>query len=137
MISTEAKLAIHELLAKASYGYDARDLALLESCFTEDAVVSLRIADGDLVGPFEGRSNVMELYSSSMASQEDVRKHVVSNVIISGEGDRLSVTSILTLFATQDSQTKLLTVGFYQDEVVGAGSDWRICKRHVDLDSAY
>jgi len=137
VISTDDKLAIHELLATASYGYDTRNLPLLESCLTEDAVMSLRVAQGDVVGPFEGRSNIMGLYSDSMASQSDVRKHVISNIVIAGEGERLSVTSILTLFATETGQTRLLSVGFYHDEVRRCEGSWRICKRHVDLDSAY
>ncbi len=139
MISSEDKFQIQTLLAQASYGYDARDLDLLESCLTEDAQMSLCIAGGDLVGPFEGRDNIMQLYSSSMDAQSDVRKHVVSNIIIDDaeSTDTLNVTSILTLFATQDGETRLLTVGFYRDQVTQSADGWRISKRHVDLDSAY
>ncbi len=139
MISSEDKFAIQTLLAQASYGYDTRDLMLLESCLTEDAQMSLCVAGGDLVGPFEGRENIMQLYSSSMDSQSDVRKHVISNIIIdeTASADTANVTSILTLFATQDGSTQLLTVGFYRDQVTRSAAGWRICKRHVDLDSAY
>ena len=81
----------------------------------------------------------MQLYSSSMDSQSDVRKHVISNIIIdeTASADTANVTSILTLFATQDGSTQLLTVGFYRDQVTRSAAGWRICKRHVDLDSAY
>lgn len=139
MISLDDRFEIQTLLAQASYGYDTRDLALLESCLTEDAQMSLCIAGGDLVGPFEGRENIMQLYRSSMESQSDIRKHVVSNTVIddTDAGDTLNVTSILTLFATENSETRLLTVGFYRDQVSRHEGRWRISKRHVDLDSAY
>jgi len=142
MISADDKFAITELLARASYGYDERDLGLLESCLCEDAIMSLRIAGGDLMGPFEGRDNIMQLYRDSMASQTDVRRHVVSNHLFTpsdpavAEGS-VDVVSNLTLFASEGGQTRLLTVGLYRDVVRREDSGWRIAHRHVDLDSAY
>ena len=137
MLPADDKAAISELLAKASYGYDQRDLTLLEACLTEDAVMSLCIANGDLVGPFEGRDNIMQLYRDSMASQNDVRRHVVSNSFFAGEGDTVEVVSNLTLFATEDGQTRLLTAGLYRDTVRRTAGAWQIARRHVDLDSGY
>ncbi len=137
MLPADDKAAISELLAKASYGYDQRDLTLLEACLTEDAVMSLCIANGDLVGPFEGRDNIMQLYRDSMASQNDVRRHVVSNSFFTGEGDTVEVVSNLTLFATEDGQTRLLTAGLYRDTVRRTAGGWQIARRHVDLDSGY
>ena len=52
-------------------------------------------------------------------------------------GDTLAVTSYLTLFATENSETKLLTTGVYRDQVAQFGSEWKIIRRHIDLDSAY
>jgi ketosteroid isomerase-like protein len=137
MLSADDKIAITELLARASYAYDQRDLELLESGLCEDAVMSLCIAGGDLVGPFEGRDNVMQLYRDAMASQNDVRRHVVSNYFFSTSEDVVEVTSNLTLFATEDGKTKLLSTGLYRDTVRQVDNQWRIATRHVDLDSAY
>ena len=137
MLSADDKIAINELLARASYAYDQRDLELLESGFCEDAVVSLCIAGGDLVGPFEGRENVMQLYRDAMASQNDVRRHVVSNSFFSALDGVVEVTSNLTLFATEDGKTQLLSTGLYRDTIRQVDNQWRIATRHVDLDSAY
>ena len=137
MLSVDDKVAIGELLARASYGYDQRDLDVLQDCLTEDAVMSLCIAGGDLVGPFEGRDNIMQLYRDSMASQNDVRRHVVSNSFFSGDGNAAEVVSNLTLFATEDGQTRLLTAGLYRDSLRRGPDGWQISRRHVDLDSAY
>ena len=39
MLSADDKFAISELLSRASYGYDERNLELLESCLHEDAIM--------------------------------------------------------------------------------------------------
>ncbi|MEH7274029.1 nuclear transport factor 2 family protein, partial [Neobacillus vireti] len=65
------KLAIHELLNKAAYGYDSRTVDMLADCFAEEAVMSMRIADGDLIGPFEGQNEIMKLMTGAMEGQTD------------------------------------------------------------------
>ncbi len=99
--------------------------------------MSMQIAGGDLVGPFEGRDNIMELYRGAKSTQTDVRRHVISNIFFDTSGDTLSVTSYLTLFATENAETKLLTTGVYRDQVVQIEGEWKISRRHIDLDSAY
>ena len=99
--------------------------------------MSMQIGGGDLVGPFEGRDNIMELYRGAKSTQTDVRRHVISNIFFDTTGDALSVTSYLTLFATENAETKLLTTGVYRDQVVPIEGEWKISRRHIDLDSAY
>lgn len=137
MLSVDARLAISELLAKASFAYDQRDLELLESCLCEDASISFRIAGGDLAGPYEGRETMMGVYKGAMDSQNDVRRHVVSNMMFTPSEASVDVISNLTLFATENGETKLLTAGLYYDTVRQEAGKWRIAKRHVELDSAY
>ena len=45
-LTTDERLAIFELLARAAYAYDERDLARLAACFTPDARFSIQIVDG-------------------------------------------------------------------------------------------
>ena len=99
--------------------------------------MSMQIAGGDLVGPFEGRDNVMALYHNAKSSQTDVRRHDITNIFFDEEGDALKVTSYLTLFATEHGETKLLATGVYRDEVAQREGEWKITRRHIDLDSAY
>lgn len=136
-LSLAQKLAIHELLGRAAYAYDQRDLDLLESCFDVDALMSMRIAGGDLIGPFEGRDAIMQLMKSSMAEQTDVRRHVVSNIFFESTGEQPVVISNLTLLSTQGGVASLLATGIYRDTVVEAGGSWRLRARHIDLDSTY
>ncbi|TDG15337.1 nuclear transport factor 2 family protein [Seongchinamella unica] len=137
-LTAEQKLEIHELLSRASYAYDTRDTDMLASCFAEDATMSMRIAGGELAGPFVGRDAIMELMAGSMAQQTDVRRHVVSNLFFLAGAAGIRVNSFLTLIATENSQTALLTTGVYQDTVVqDEAGNWRLSARHLDLDNAY
>jgi ketosteroid isomerase-like protein len=132
------KLAIHELLARASYGLDERDVALLADCFSEDAVMTLRVAGGDVIGPFEGRDGIMKLMTDSMEQQTDKRRHVISNIFFESEGDgRATLISNLTLFATANGEIHVLSAGVYHDEVIKTGGHWRLHRRHLELDKSY
>lgn len=137
MPSVEDRFAISELLNRMGYYYDEDQLDALAACFSSEAAMSMQIAGGDLVGPFEGRDNVMALYHNAKSTQTDVRRHDITNIFFDEEGDALKVTSYLTLFATEHGETKLLATGVYRDEVAQREGEWKITRRHIDLDSAY
>ena len=136
-LALEQKLAIHELLGRAAYAYDERDMALLESSFASGATMSMRIAGGDLIGPFEGRDAIMQLMRNAMSEQTDVRRHVISNIFFEAESRQPVVVSNLTLLATENGEAALLAAGVYRDTVIEEDGSWRILKRHVELDSPY
>ncbi|MFK7977832.1 MAG: nuclear transport factor 2 family protein [Halioglobus sp.] len=136
-LTVEQKLEIHELLSKAAYAYDERDEKLLADSFAIEAEFSMRIAGGDLVGPFLGRDGIMGLMSSSMADQTDVRRHVVSNIFFDESGDQPIAISNLTLFATEHGEIKLLSAGVYRDTVVHQDGQWRVLNRYLELDKPY
>jgi 3-phenylpropionate/cinnamic acid dioxygenase small subunit len=136
-INLEQKMAIHELLSRAAYAYDVRDLEMLEASFSNDASFSMRIAGGDMVGPFEGRDAIMDLMTGSMNEQTDVRRHVISNIFFDGKSSEITVVSNLTLIATENGESKLLTTGVYYDTVKEEGGSWCVSQRHIDLDKAY
>ena len=137
MPSVEDQLAISALLNRMAYYYDEGHLDELAACFAEDAIMSMQIDGGDMVGPFEGRDSIMELYRGAKSTQTDVRRHDITNIMFDASGDTLAVTSYLTLFATENAETKLLTTGVYRDQVGQIDGEWKITRRHIDLDSAY
>ncbi len=137
-LALDDKLAIHELLSRAAFGYDERNLDMLAACFAADATFSMRIAGGDLVGPFAGRDAIMGLMTSSMESQTDVRRHVISNLFFDTEkSDAIEVLSNLTLLATENSNIQVLSAGIYRDRVNKTQDGWQIQHRHLDLDTGY
>ena len=137
MPSAEDRFTISELLNRMAYYYDEDHLDDLAACFATDAMMSMQIDGGDIVGPFKGRDSIMELYRGAKSSQSDVRRHNITNIMFDASGDALSVTSYLTLFATENAETKLLTTGVYRDQVGQIDGEWKIARRHIDLDSAY
>ncbi len=143
-ITVQDKLAITELLARAAYGYDHPDVNMLEECFNENAVFSLRIAAEGLIGPFQPRSAIMQLMTDSMEQQTDKRRHVISNIFFKasddspiGSGEAIQVISNLTLLATENNQIETISAGVYTDTVACVDGKWEIVKRHLDLDKAY
>ncbi len=136
-LSSEEKQAIQEMLALGAYAYDERDMAALEAGFAEEAVMSMRIAGGDLIGPFEGRDAIMGLMRGAMAEQTDRRRHIISNSFYDESGPHPVVTSVLTLVATEGGKAALLATGIYRDTVVEREGRWCLLKRHIDLDSPY
>ena len=141
-LDTASKLAIHELLLRAAYALDERDVEMLAASFASDAAFSMRIAGGDLVGPFESREGIMELMTGSMAQQTDKRRHVVSNIFFPAEADEsgaegVAVTSNLTLLATEAGAITLLSAGVYHDRVVHRNGHWELLLRHLELDKSY
>ncbi len=143
-ITVQDKLAISELLARAAYGYDHPDINILEECFNENAVFSLRIAADGLIGPFQPRSAIMQLMIDSMEQQTDKRRHVISNIFFKASedsliasGEAVNVISNLTLLATENDQIETVSAGVYTDTVARVDGKWEIVKRHLDLDKAY
>ena len=137
MPSVEDRFAISELLNRMAYFYDENHLDDLAACFAPAALMSMQIGGGDMIGPFEGRDSIMELYRGAKSSQTDVRRHNITNIMFDASEDALAVTSYLTLFATENAETKLLTTGVFRDQVGQIDGEWKIIRRHIDHDSAY
>jgi len=136
-LSLEQKLEIHELLSRAAFAYDERDTKMLADSFAIDAQFTMRIARGDLIGPFTGRDGIMELMNNSMAEQSDVRRHIVSNIFFDESGEHPLAVSNLTLMATENGEIQLLSSGVYRDTIVHEDGQWRVLNRHLELDKPY
>jgi uncharacterized protein (TIGR02246 family) len=134
-----ARGAIENVLNRYSIAYDDNDMAEMADTFTEDAVLTMRIAGGDLIGPFEGKTAVMKLMTDSLASQTDQRRHVTTNMAVRKETeDAATVTSYLTLVSVKDGTATVLSTAKYEDELAReADGAWRFTKRHIELDLPY
>ena len=133
-----ARGAIENVLNRYSIAYDDNDMAEMADTFTDDAVLTMRIADGDLIGPFEGKEAVMKLMTDSLASQSDQRRHVTTNMVVRKETDDSAVvSSYLTLVQVKDGAAKVLSTARYDDELRREGDAWRFTRRHIQLDLPY
>lgn len=129
------KLAIHELLARAVFGLDQRDISVIEPCFTEDATFILEIKGGEEIPPFVGRDAIMHLMEGAMNAHQQDRHHIVSNVFFEAEGeDTATAVSTLAVFQADDGQVGVMTSGVYRDRLKKTDGAWRITARHLALD---
>ncbi|MGY2067284.1 nuclear transport factor 2 family protein [Blastococcus sp. SYSU DS0619] len=134
-----ARGALENVLNRYSVAYDENDMTEMADTFADEAVLTMRIAKGDLIGPFEGKEAVMKLMTDSLASQTDQRRHVTTNVVVRSEDEAsASVTSYLTLISVKDGSATLLSTARYEDELVRESDGaWRFTKRHIELDLPY
>lgn len=137
-MKTKHKLAIYELLNRAAYYFDVRDIDRIEACFREDARMLVEIDGGDTFGPFEGRDPIMELMRGSLAVQKDKRRHIICDVFFESEDDdEATVVSTLVVTSIENDAMTLVTSGVYRDLVRRTDSDWLIADRHLELDRPF
>lgn len=137
-MKTKHKLAIHELLSRAAYSFDVRDIARLEACFAEDARMLVEISGGDAFGPFEGREAIMGLMKGTLDAQQDTRRHIICDIFFEEEGDEeATVVSTLVVTSVDNDAMTLITSGVYRDVVRKTDAGWLISDRHLDLDRGF
>jgi len=132
------KLAIHELLSKAAYAFDEREIDMLEQCYAPNATMLVNIADGQTYGPFDGREAIMGLLKATLDAQTDTRRHVISNFFFEEEGDSRAVAlSQIVLFVTEHGEIRVLTSGIYRDVVEKNDTGWQITDRLLNLELGF
>ncbi len=131
------KWAAFEMISRTGTAYDAHDLDGAMDCFTNDAVMKMSIAGGDVM-QFAGADAIKALYGGSMTSQTDQRRHIITNVSFSNETDNsVDAKSILLLVAVENGALKVLSSGLYTDHIVNDGGSWRLKERFLALDLPY
>ena len=136
--STADRLAIIEALSSYAWGYDSRDLGMLGDSFSKDASFTIHLAGSDGWGPYTGRNAIVDWLASVMKTQTDQRRHCLSNLRFEGLTDsRAVVVSFLTLTAAEHGKARLVTTGWYRDELIKEDGAWRVCKKDLHLDAAF
>lgn len=132
------RLELHELVGRAAWAYDEARLDVVEGCFAADAVMTVAVAGAGAPTRVEGRDAIVGLIRSSIESQSDQRRHVMSNVIFESD-DAVTpvVVSTLTLVVVADGAARVLSCGTYRDEMAREGDAWRIRRRDLRLDLPY
>jgi 3-phenylpropionate/cinnamic acid dioxygenase small subunit len=116
------RLAISDLLIRYATALDGRDWELLASCFTDDATL-----DYDTSGTY-GRDAFVEHLRVALARMK-ATQHFVTNHVISTDGDRAQSTSYVIAQHVRGSDATFTLGGTFSDDLVRAGSEWRIASR--------
>ena len=128
---------IENLLNSYSLAYDTNDMEAMANYFTEDAVFRMKLPGQDPL-TFETKSVIMKLMTDSQASQTDQRRHVNTNLIVHGTEDGVTrTTHYLSLIATENGETRVLSAGVYRFEIVEDGGRLRIRLLDLELDRPY
>lgn len=122
------RAAITDILTLYCTAVDARDYALLDSCFRHDAKLDL----AQLGGPVCVYPEFRQWLESSLQYLESMQ-HSITNTVFDIDGD---IARTKTMFANinvikkPDSDTQVFTVGgYYLDELVYAGNGWKLSSR--------
>jgi uncharacterized protein (TIGR02246 family) len=127
-LSTDDVLAIHQLVATYNFAVDGGDPAAFAGTFTTDGVFSVggqEMRGHDALRAFvEGRAGVAP------------RRHVVSSIIVEGDGDEASLRAYLQVVAKLDDGTfGVATQGTYDDRLVRTSDGWRFRARNFTIDT--
>ncbi|GAA3704846.1 hypothetical protein GCM10023081_46430 [Arthrobacter ginkgonis] len=125
-----------ESALRYSYAYDERRLEVLRSLLTEDAKFSISVS-GNAVHTEQGRDTVVQWLSDIMESQDDQRRHLVSNVIIEDiTSHTAEIVTYLAVYSVRET-AQLATTGFYRFELEKHDSVWRISHIFDGLDRPF
>jgi len=116
-------------LSRYAWAYDMDDMALLATCFTQQAEVLFN------TGPKAGRAEVVaELQRRRAAYRPDrLPWHLITNIYI--EPDTATSVKVASWYAfgpmAPDLQGSLASFGWYDDRFSIEDGDWRIAHRRV------
>lgn len=123
-ISTEDRLAIHELVALHGHLMDEGSLDRLSDLFTEDVVYDLSPLGGSIL---QSVAEVREV-AEQLGSRNPVA-HVVTNTVVTAEGGQVAARSKF-LGVQRDGS---VGSGTYDDVLLRTPLGWRISSRRVSL----
>ena len=113
---------IRQVMARYCFHVDRDESAPWVALFSDDA--SWQATD---YGPFKGQAGIQKL-ASNLAKRHEAspvfRRHIISNEIISVDGDTARMRSYVTVILGDDR--RISTVGDYEIELVKRGGQWRI-----------
>lgn len=115
---------ISDVLVRYATGIDSRDWPLFRTVFTDDCEL-----DYGEIGTWTGVDAVVDF----MVAAHDMAGHTlhrISNQVATVDGDTATArTYVDALIMSQDNNSGVNAVGFYDDELVRTDTGWRIRRR--------
>jgi uncharacterized protein (TIGR02246 family) len=132
--SIEDRFAIEDLFVRYTRALDAGDAETVIDSFTVDGTLI-----SPAVGEHTGRSAIAAFahrFARFQASGSQLR-HVISNLVMSVDGDCAEASCYLTVFLTKNGKSSLLAPGRYECELRKLDGIWRFHRRTVIHDHDY
>ncbi len=128
-LSADDKIAIQELSNTQLRHLDAHDV---------DAWVRCWVPDGKFIatyGTFTGHDAIKEFILGHIAAgKEDGARHVMTNYVIDGDGDRAAVYALVVKLQVEKAP-HIIATGVYNDVVVRTPTGWLFESRRLDVDN--
>lgn len=127
-LSAEDDLAIRQIVTRLNHAVDVGDYEVYATFFSDDAVFDT--AFGQAIGP-EQISAALEQSRPYISG----KRHVASNILISGDGETATATSYLIVF---EATTGLDLVGtaVNVDTLEKRDGEWIVVRHETELDPA-
>jgi hypothetical protein len=129
-LKTKDKFEITQLCARYLLAVDTNNLQAYLSTWTENGVMEASY------GAAKGHAELKEKFVSMNEGMAKGKRHILTNIIIEGEGSKVNVTSYL-LIVERESIAKIVATGIYHDEVIKLENKWLFEKRHLQVDQSY
>jgi 3-phenylpropionate/cinnamic acid dioxygenase small subunit len=122
------RIRIHDLLVRYTRALDAKDWALLDTCFVPDAHV-----DYTATGGTKGSYPEVRAWLEKALAPFPITVHYIANSSVELDGDRARARTLVynpMFFANPDGSLHEFTVGAtYVDELRHTEDGWRIAQR--------
>ena len=132
--SIEERFGINDLFVRYTCALDAGDADTVIDCFTEDGTLV-----SPAVGEHTGRAAITAFarrFAGFQAGGSQLR-HVISNLMMTVDGDHARATCYLIVFLTKNGKSSLLAPGRYDCELRKTDGLWRFGRRVVLHDHDY
>jgi len=128
-LSAEDQLAIRDLAARYNHAIDRGDGAAYADTFVDDGVLDA----GALL--LEGR-RALEEFPPQFALSVRAPRHIATNLVIDGDGDRAELRAYVQLYALMGDppRQEVAASGLYADTLVRADGAWRFVRRTYTAD---
>lgn len=128
IIRLEAAEASRKLACTYATALDGVDLELLDTLFTEDAVLEVPTQR------FQGRAAVLGFFAEAFAAATVTKKHFMCNLDVEVTGPSSTHMSSYFLYTFAGQDTSVLGWGTYVDEVVIADGAARFRYKSISVD---
>jgi 3-phenylpropionate/cinnamic acid dioxygenase small subunit len=134
----EDRLTIEELLSRYAWASDGRDFAALRDCFSDEAALVLRQADGR-EETVEGAAAIaawVEQRHRAEFARGVRRRHLTTNFLLHAcDGAQAFATSYFCVLQAGDGEAlHAVAMGHYEDAFRRTAAGWRIQRRLVVLE---
>jgi uncharacterized protein (TIGR02246 family) len=129
-LTIEDQLAIQGLSARYNFAIDTGDGEAFSAAFVENGVLD---AAGQVT---EGRAALAD-YARAFAASVRAPRHVVSNLVLDGDGKFATLKAYLQLsiMSGEPPQSTVLAIGGYDDTLSKEDGTWRFVRRTFTMDT--